>query len=80
MEQRMTWDEMATKYPGRWVVVKDADMTGPDIMSGVLVAVKTDDEIVPFRLSNTHKDYEICRTTEGGFHGIIDTDFSIAVN
>ena len=34
MENRMTWEEMAKKYPDQWVVVKDAVMDGPDIVSG----------------------------------------------
>ena len=80
MENRMTWEEMAKKYPDQWVVVKDAVMDGPDIVSGILVAVKSDDEIISYRIANTHKDYEICRTTEGWFNGVIDTDLSIAVN
>ena len=31
--ERMTWDEMVEKYPDRWVVVKDAVMDGPDVLS-----------------------------------------------
>ena len=80
MNEKMTWEEMVKKYPNQWVIVKDAVMDGPDIVSGIVVAVKSDSEIIPFRLSNTHKDYEICRTTEGWFNGVIDTDLSIAVN
>ena len=48
MGERMTWEEMVLNYPDRWVVLKDTEKDGPDVLSGVLVAVKTDDEIIPF--------------------------------
>ena len=79
-ENRMTWDDMVRQYPNQWVVVRDAEMSGPDILSGILVAVMPDDEITGYRLNNTRHDYEFCRTTEGAFDGIIDSDISIAVN
>ena len=79
-DNRITWDEMVRKHPDKWVVVKDAKMNGPDIISGVVVAVLSDDEITDYRLKNTRHDYEFCRTTEGEFDGIIDSDISIAVD
>ena len=79
-DHRMTWDEMVKKFPDQWVVVKDAEMSGPDILSGIVVAVMPDDQITAFRLSNTRRDYEFCRTTEGEFDGVIDSDISIAIN
>lgn len=29
---RVTWDDMVKEYPDKWVVVKDAEMNGPDIL------------------------------------------------
>ena len=77
---RQTWDEMVKRYPDRWVVVKDAEMSGPDILSGIVVDVLSDDEVIEYRLNNNMHDLEFCRTTEGEFDGIIDSDISIAVN
>ncbi len=77
---RMTWDEMVKSYPDQWVVVKDAEMCGPDILSGIIVDAIPDDEIQEYRLKNKRHDLEFCRTTEGDFDGIIDTDISIALN
>ena len=59
---RVTWEEMVKKYPDKWVV-KDAEMNGSDIMSGVIVAAMTDDEITEYRLNNSDYDLEFCRTT-----------------
>ena len=80
IKERMTWDEMVNRYPDQWVVIEDAEMNGSDIISGVIVTAKPDSEITQYRLNNKRRDYEICRTTEGGFDGIIDADISIAVN
>ena len=55
-------------------------MNGPDVASGTIVAVLTDEEIIPYRLSNQKKGYRFYRTTEGDFYGIIDADFSTAIN
>ncbi len=63
--KRMTWQEMVDAYPDQWVVVKDAVMDGPDILSGVLVTVKTDDDIGAYRVQNSRRGYEFRRTTEG---------------
>ena len=46
--KRMSWDEMVKEYPDRWVVIKNAEMNGPGIVSGIIVTVKTDDEIMRF--------------------------------
>ena len=80
MGERLTWDEMVSMYPDRWVVLKDVEKNGPDVVSGVLVAVKTDDEITEYEAANLRKGYEFWRTTEGEFYGIVDSDISIAVN
>ena len=80
MTEHLTWEEMVKEYPDKWVVIKDAVMDGADIVSGTIVDVKSDDDIIPFRTKNQKKGYRFYRTTEGGFYGIIDADFSISVD
>ena len=75
----MTWQEMVQKYPDRWVAVGDAVMNGPDIVSGNVVAVKTDDEICNYEIEHLRDGLRFRRTTEGNWDGIIDSDFAICV-
>ena len=79
-KKRMLWEEMVKAYPDQWVVVEDAEMDGPDIISGIVISVKSDDEIIPFRTANQKKGYRFYRTSEGEFYGIIDADFSISID
>ena len=65
MNRRMTWDEMVREYPDRWVVVEDAEKNGPDVLSGKLVAVITDEEIGDYQADNLRKGYDFRRTTSG---------------
>ena len=80
IERRMTWDEMVEKYPDQWVVVKDAEMSGPDVLSGILVAVKSDDEIGPYEIQNLGRGYKFRRTTEGFLNGITGSSIVISVD
>ena len=77
---KMTWEEMVEKYPDRWVVIADAEMNGADLISGNVVGIKTDDEIIPYRIANQKKGFKFYRTTEGEFYGVIDADYSISVD
>ena len=77
--KNMTWDEMVEKYPDQWVVVKDAVMDGPDIISGELIEVKSDNDIADFQIKNHGKGYEFRRTTEGSFNGITGSSIVISV-
>ena len=77
---RMTWEEMVSAYPDKWVVVENADMDGADIVSGDVVEVMSDDDIIPFRIANQNKGYKFYRTTEGDFYGIVDADFEISID
>ncbi len=43
-EQRMTWKEMIMAYPDRWLAIRDPQMDGPDVISGVVLCAMTDDE------------------------------------
>lgn len=80
MDNRMTWEEMVKQYPNKWVVLEDMEMEGADVISGNVVFVKSDDEIIPFRMKNQKKGYGFYRTTEEDFYGIVDADISISVN
>ena len=80
MGERMSWDDMVSAFPERWVVLRDTEKDGPDVLSGILVAVKTDDEIIPYEEANLRKGYEFWRTTEGDFYGLVDSNFSISVD
>ena len=76
----MRWEEMVNKYPEQWVAIKDAVMDGPDVVSGVVIAVLSDDEIIEYE--NTHGDdgIEYRRTTEGNWGGIIESNLIIELN
>ena len=80
MGNRMTWEDIVKKYPDKWVVLKDPVLDGSDIVTGIVVDVKSDDEILSYRLENFDKKYDYCRTTEGTFYGIIDSNFDISIN
>ena len=77
--KQMTWEEMVNTYPDQWVVVKDAVLNGPDIISGDVIDVKSDDEIIAFRTANQKKGYEYRRTTEGFFNGITGSSVVISI-
>ena len=77
---RLSWDEMVSKYPDQWVAVKDAEMDGADIISGIVVAAMPDREMRQFRMKNRKSGFVFRRTTDGDFDGFIDSDFRITVN
>ena len=37
MEERLTFEEMKKRFPGKWVFVKNADADGPNIRSGEII-------------------------------------------
>lgn len=79
-ETRMTWNEMVDKYPDMWVAVKDAQMDGPDIVSGIVVAVLSDIDVGQFRIKNKRKGLVFSRTTEGFFNGVTGSSIIISVD
>ena len=79
MNVNMTWEDMVREYPDRWVAVGNAVMDGPDIVSGDVVAVKTDDEICDYEDQHLREGLRFRRTTEGDWDGIINSDFAITV-
>ena len=44
MEERLTFEEMKKRFPGKWVFVKNADADGPNIRSGEIICVCGDEE------------------------------------
>ncbi len=77
--RRMTWEEMVDQYPDRWIAIRDAQMDGADIVSGIVEAVLTDDEIGEYREQAAH-GLQFDRTTEGNWYGPISAEFSIRVS
>lgn len=79
MRDRMTWDEIVHRYPDRWVAISDAEMDWPDIISGVVEAVLSDDEISEYE-AHCDPSFIIDRTTEGNWYGPINASFAIRVD
>ena len=77
--QRMTWDEMVDQYPERWIAIRDAEMNGADIISGIVEAVLTDEELGDYR-EQAAPGLLFDRTTEGNWYGPISAEFTIRVN
>ena len=79
MNVNMKWEDMVKEYPDRWVAVGNAVMDGPNIVSGDVVAVKTDDEISDYEADHLREGLRFRRTTEGCWSGVINSDFAITV-
>ena len=79
-EKRLTWEEAVKDYPNMWVVFKNTEKSGPNPISGILVDVKSDDEIIPYKVANYQNGYDFYRTTEESWGGLIDADFKIRVD
>ena len=79
MSTNMKWEERVEKYPDRWVALNNVVKGGLDIVSGDVVAVKTDDEICGYEDEHIGEGLIFRRTTEGYWDGIINSDFAITV-
>ena len=77
--KRMTWDDIVDQYPERWVAIRDAEMDGADIISGIVEAVLTDEEVGEYR-EQAALGLLFDRTTEGNWYGPINAEFSIRVS
>lgn len=44
INRNMTWDEMVEEFPDKWVVLSSHTGWGPDIETGTVIAVLSDDE------------------------------------
>ncbi|MBO4395018.1 MAG: hypothetical protein J5819_01560 [Eubacterium sp.] len=75
----VTWDEMVEKYPNSWVVIRNAEMDGPNIISGIVETVKTDDEICDYESQHLREGLVFMRTTEGDWSGTIDSNLRIEI-
>lgn len=78
-----TWNELIDKFPNKWVIVEEPELTEAGfIKSGKLIGVCDDTEIDEFVIScyreNRNISYE--RTTEESGVGIVNVeDFKYAV-
>lgn len=78
-----TWNELIDKFPNKWVIVEEPELTDAGfIKSGKLIGVCDDTEIDEFVIScyreNRNISYE--RTTEESGVGIVNVeDFKYAV-
>ena len=77
--KRMTWDDIVDQYPERWVAIRDAEMDGADIISGIVEAVLTDEKVGEYR-EQAAPGLLFDRTTEGNWYGPINAEFSIRVS
>ncbi len=82
-EELYTWNELVEKFPGKWVVVEDAELTDAGfIKSGKLIGVCNDTEIDSFVIScyQDNKNIYYERTNEGSGVGIVNAEgFKYAV-
>lgn len=82
-EKFYTWNELIDKFPDKWVIVENPELTDAGfIRSGKLIGVCDDTEIDDFVIScyreNRNISYE--RTTEESGVGIVNVeDFKYAV-
>lgn len=82
-EKFYTWNELIDKFPDKWVIVENPELTEAGfIRSGKLIGVCDDTEIDDFVIScyreNRNISYE--RTTEESGVGIVNVeDFNYAV-
>lgn len=73
MAERMTFEEMKEKYPGKWVFVKNAEADGPNVLSGEIICVCSDDEYgnKMVEMLRSGIDFKKFRTTHDFFGGLI---------
>ena len=75
--KRMTWDEMVTAYPDKWIAVQNAVMDGPDVMEGDVLCAVNDEDIGAYEDAHDGEGLIYRRTTESGWNGMFYADFSI---
>lgn len=72
-----TWNELVEKFPDKWIVVENAELTDAGfIESGKLIGVCDDKEIDEFVVScyQNNKNISYERTTEGSGVGIVNVE------
>ena len=73
--KRYTWEEVKKAYPGKWVRMRDCNLSpGKDIIDGILVSVHSDDEAGTMKLKLfKEKSTDKFRRTEFGMNiGVIE--------
>lgn len=70
-KRTMIWKQMIEPYPAKWIVIQNAVMDGSDIMSGIVVDVIGDEEIIDYRASHSGKGLKFRRTDEEAMSGIV---------
>lgn len=71
---------MVEKYPEQWVAIKDVVMDGSNVISGIVEAVLSDDEVIEYENAHSAEKLEYRRTTEGNWGGIIESNLVIELN
>lgn len=73
MAERLTYDEMVERYPGKWVFVKNPEKRGPDVVSGEVICVCSDDEYTAKFIEIRHSgiNFDKFRTTHDFYGGFI---------
>ena len=79
-KRRITWEDAVRDYPNMWVVFKNTEKSGANPISGILVDVKSDDEIIPYKVANHQNGYDFYRTTEEQCGVLKDVDFRIRID
>jgi len=74
---RESWIAIITQYPDRWIALRNPEMDGPDILSGEVVAVISDDDIIEFEDEHVGEGLIYRRTTDGELNGLIRANFVI---
>lgn len=76
MEKRLTLNELKEKYPAKWVFLKNAEMDGPNIISGEVICVCDDEEYSSkwIELIKSGIKFNKLRTTHEMYGGIINAE------
>ena len=76
MDEAVTWEYMVEHYPHRWIAISNPTMDGPDVITGIIHQVLSDDEIIDYE--DDHWDEGlIFRRTGGESNGPIRANFII---
>ena len=72
--KKIQWSELEQKYPAKWIIFKNAEWDGSDVVSGTVSAVLSDDQLQDYLEQHYDEIAYYSRTTEdmtaGGYiHG-----------
>ena len=77
MEERVSWKYMSEMYPDMWIAIREPEMDGPDVISGIIAAVLSDDEIIEYENNHDDEGLRFRRTKNGVSNGPIRANFII---